>query len=98
MGGGSKIEVVSKSKKMSFFVGIFFLFSENKKAHFLGFGDIRWGGQFSIVSRRQNMSFFYFASIPYSSSDQVYTTIMDKWNRYSFSVRLCSNCSFIEIE
>ena len=66
--GGSNIEVVSKSQNMSFFVGHFMKKSENKKAHFLGFGDIGvcvgGGRQFSIVSRRQNMSFFYFASIP----------------------------------
>ena len=64
-GWGGNIEVVSKSQNMSFFAWYFMKKSENKKAHFLGFGDIRvGGGQFSIVSRRQNMSFFYFASIP----------------------------------
>ena len=43
--GGSNIEVVSKSQNMSFFVGHFMKKSENKKALFLGFGDIRvgWG-------------------------------------------------------
>ena len=44
-GGGGNIEVVSKSQKMSFFVGHFMKKSQNKKAHFLGFGDLRWGGE-----------------------------------------------------
>ena len=40
--------------------------SENKKAHFLCFGDkgLEGGGNFVIISRRQNMSFCFFASIP----------------------------------
>ena len=44
-GGGGIIEVVSKSQKMSFFVGHFMKNSENKKAHFLGFGDMGWEGR-----------------------------------------------------
>ena len=42
--GGGNIEVVSKSQNMSFFVGYFMKNSEDKEAHFLGFGDIRVGG------------------------------------------------------
>ena len=47
---------------MSFFVGILYK-SENKKAHFLGFGDIAGWANFAIVSRRQNMSFFLQLSL-----------------------------------
>ena len=64
-GGGGNIEVVSKSKKMSFFVGIFFI-QRKQKSSFSGFWRHRvgGGGNFAIVSRRQNMSFYFFASIP----------------------------------
>ena len=47
MGGGGKIEVVSKKKA---FLLAFYEKSENKKAHFLRFGDIRVGrgGNFQL--------------------------------------------------
>ena len=58
--GGSNIEVVSKSQNMSFFVGHFMKKSENKKAHFLGFGDIRVGGGGGIFNCLQETKYELF--------------------------------------
>ena len=58
MGGGSAKLRLSQKVKNELFCWHFMKKSENKKAHFLGFG-----GNFAIVSRRQNMSFFLQLSL-----------------------------------
>ena len=58
--GRGNIEVVSKSQKMSFFVGHFMKKSENKKAHFLGFGDKVWGGGAAIFNCLQETKYELF--------------------------------------
>ena len=64
-GWGAKLKLSPKVQKMSFFVGIFFYSAKTKKLIFWVLETLDGGvQQFSIVSRRQNMSFFYFASIP----------------------------------
>ena len=58
--GGSNIEVVSKSQNMSFFVGHFMKKSKNKKAHILGFGDIRGGsGIFNCLQETKYELFLF---------------------------------------
>ena len=60
-GRAAKLKLSPKVEKWAFCVG-FYELSENKKAHFLGFGDIGWEGSsnLSTVSRIQKWAFVFF--------------------------------------
>ena len=82
VGGGAKLEVVSESQKMGFWV-VIYEFSK-KKACFLGFGDIWWGlGQQLSNRLEQKKSVFFFPSILKMSSKKCGFCLKKKSNSKS---------------